>query len=68
VGGLFEGSEEEELSGVIVWDTPWCVDGWELTPSFIDKWKYMFKGCGEMIEATNKWRERRGKERIVVEL
>ncbi|VUC25739.1 unnamed protein product [Clonostachys rosea] len=60
-------SEQREL-GILVWSDPWRMEGYEVTPAFFRKWKFLFKGCQHIVESTNRWRERRGEEPLVVEL
>ncbi|KAF2030691.1 hypothetical protein EK21DRAFT_100352 [Setomelanomma holmii] len=57
VGRLFLGFGEEasaEAKGPFV-------------KSFVGKWGWALKGCDEVLEATNRWRELRGEERIVAQ-
>jgi hypothetical protein len=68
VGGLFLGFADDpgaEAKGAIVWDTPWNWEGWELSESFVGRWKWALEGCDEVLEATNRWRELRGEVRII---
>ena len=69
VGGLFEGfpASEVEQRGLIAWSPPWHVSGWELSEGFWRKWGWSLKGCGDALEATNRWREKRGEEPLVFE-
>jgi hypothetical protein len=67
-GGLYDGFDEVELRGILVWSDPWCVEGWEVTEGFARKWGFLLRGCGRMIEASNRWREGRGESRLVVEV
>ncbi|KAF2102263.1 hypothetical protein NA57DRAFT_64798 [Rhizodiscina lignyota] len=62
IGGLFEGfpHSDVERRGIIAWSPPWHVTGWEISEGFLRKWGWMFKGCEDILEATNKWREKRG--------
>lgn len=46
--------------GLIVWGEPWDVEGWELTPGFLRKWRWIVEGCEDVIVASNRWRARRG--------
>ncbi|MCJ1394840.1 hypothetical protein MMC18_007720 [Xylographa bjoerkii] len=64
VGGLFEGfpTSQTEQCGVIAWSPPWHISGWEVSEGFWRKWAWSFKGCGEVLEATNRWRKERGEE------
>jgi len=67
-GGLWEGFDYVEVRGMMIWGEPWNEDGWEVTQGFVDKWGWILKGCDEMIEISNRWREGRGEERLVVEV
>jgi hypothetical protein len=70
IGGLFEGfpHSECEKRGVIAWEPPWDISGWEVSEAFWRKWAWSFKGCWDVLEATNKWRRQRGEEPLVFEL
>ncbi|KAI0179972.1 hypothetical protein GGR52DRAFT_529258 [Hypoxylon sp. FL1284] len=57
-----------EITGIVVWDEPWRIDGWEYSEAFIKKWPFLVKGCQNMLESTNRWRAVRGEEPLVVEL
>ena len=63
MGGLFEGFNDIELNGMLVWGEPWSETGWEVTEGFAKKWGFLLKGC----DATNKYRAARGEDRLVVE-
>lgn len=67
-GGLYEGFDEIEIRGILVWGDPWRADGWEVTEGFVRKWGFILKGCGSLIDATNRWRMARGEERLVFEV
>ncbi|KAI1110662.1 hypothetical protein F5Y14DRAFT_346827 [Nemania sp. NC0429] len=68
VGGLFEGFDNIEMKGLLVWGEPWSETGWEVTQGFATKWGFLLKGCDALIEATNKYRAARGEDRLVVEI
>jgi hypothetical protein len=69
VGSLFEDTGDNETArGVVLWETPWHWGGWELSEAFVMKWAWALKGCEELLQATNKWREKRGEDRIVIKL
>ncbi|KAF2967391.1 hypothetical protein GQX73_g6180 [Xylaria multiplex] len=68
MGGLFEGYNDIELNGLLVWGEPWTETGWEVTPGFAKKWGFLLKGCDALINATNKYRAARGEERLVIEV
>jgi hypothetical protein len=68
LGGLFYGSSEPEHHGVRVWSDPWDASAWELTEGFIRKWGFLLKGCQELLDATNRWRQMRQEEPLVLEI
>jgi hypothetical protein len=61
-------ADGEAFAGLVVWRDPWCADGWEMSEGFVRKWAGLLTGCWELLAATNRWRERRGEEPLVVEL
>jgi hypothetical protein len=63
-----QGRDAVDLKGVVVWNDPWCVSGWEMTEGFLKKWGFLVKDCWEIMAATNKWREKRGDEPLVFDL
>jgi hypothetical protein len=69
-GGLWDGFPDSEcqLRGIVAWSTPWHVSGWEISEGFFRKWGWVLKGCGDVLEATNRWRALRGEDPLVVEL
>ncbi|KAJ4299745.1 hypothetical protein N0V90_004991 [Kalmusia sp. IMI 367209] len=67
-GGLYEGFDECETRGLLVWGDPWLVESWEISPGFAAKWGMLLRGCGEMMVYTNRWREARGEEPIALEI
>lgn len=69
VGGLFEGIDDDsEASGVMLWETPWTWQGWELTEGFIERWGWMLQGCKEVLDETNRRRQERDEDRITMTL
>jgi hypothetical protein len=66
--GLYDGFDEVELRGMLVWSDPWRCDGWEVTEGFARKWGFVLKGCDGLMEATNRYRAARGEDRMVVEV
>ncbi|CAK7200945.1 hypothetical protein SEUCBS139899_003645 [Sporothrix eucalyptigena] len=67
LGGLYEGFNDVERRGMIVWSDPWRPEGWEVTAGFARKWGFLLRGCGELLAATDRWRAERGEEPLVVE-
>ncbi|KAH8648984.1 hypothetical protein BGZ60DRAFT_422771 [Tricladium varicosporioides] len=68
VGGLYEGFDEVECKGIMVWGEPWSPTGWEATEGFVRKWGWILRGCHEAVQATNYWRSKRGEEKLVIEV
>ncbi len=68
VGGLYEGFDEVETRGIFAWSDPWLADGWEVSEGFARKWGFLLRGCTELMEATNRWRDIRGEDRLVFEV
>lgn len=67
-GGLWEGFNDVEMRGLFIWGEPWSEEGWEVTEGFVKKWGWTLKGCTQLIQASNRWREARGEESLVVEV
>lgn len=67
IGGLFEGFPQSEIKkrGVIAWSPPWHYDGWELSEGFWRTWGWTMHGCDDILQATNKWRQKRGEPPLV---
>ncbi|KAM5368096.1 hypothetical protein ACJZ2D_009700 [Fusarium nematophilum] len=53
---------------LIVWGASSDPGAWEANPAFLRKWGFLLRGCPEMMEGTNYWREKRGEKRLVVEV
>ena len=54
--------------GFLVWGEPWRTSSWEMSEGYVEKWGWMLKGCHELLRSTNRYREQRGEDRLVVEL
>jgi hypothetical protein len=67
-GGLFEGYDDTRQKGLLVWGEPWQTGSWEISDGFAQRWGWLLKGCREMVDATNRWRESRGEERLIIEI
>ncbi|KAF2014683.1 hypothetical protein BU24DRAFT_463450 [Aaosphaeria arxii CBS 175.79] len=55
--------EAEDLGkrpALMVWGEPWDIMGWEANLSFLKKWGWLIRGCPEILEGSNYWREKRG--------
>lgn len=66
--GLYEGFDDAERRGYLVWGDPWSADGWEVSEGFVRKWGFLLAGCVDVIESTNRWRDVRGEERLILEI
>ncbi|KAK1625748.1 hypothetical protein BDP81DRAFT_483586 [Colletotrichum phormii] len=53
-----------ERPHMIVWGESWDPRGWEVNVAFLKKWGWMVRGCPELLEGTNYWRERRGEKKL----
>ncbi|KAH6962729.1 hypothetical protein DER45DRAFT_624841 [Fusarium avenaceum] len=53
---------------LIVWGESWDSRAWEANPAFLRKWGFLLRGCSEIIEGTNHWREKRGEKGFVFEV
>lgn len=58
--GVCGGNPSVFGSGLIIWGDPWDISGWEVAEHFVVKWRWMFEGCDDVIQATNYWRAMRG--------
>jgi hypothetical protein len=65
---VYEGFADVERRGCLVWGEPWRVHGWEVSEGFVRKWGFLLGGCSDLLESTNRWREARGEDRLIVEL
>lgn len=61
---MVEVSSESDKASLIVWGEPWDPRGWEVSVAFLRKWGWLLKGCPELLEATNYWRQKRGDTRL----
>jgi len=68
IGGLYEGYMDTENKGFVAWSDPWSERGWEVSEGFVRKWGFLLEGCDEVMAATNRWRELRGEDRLIVEI
>ncbi|KAL2019776.1 hypothetical protein VTK56DRAFT_9220 [Thermocarpiscus australiensis] len=50
--------------GLIVWGESWDRWGWEASVPFLRKWGWLVRDCPEILEGTNRWRERRGERAL----
>lgn len=65
-GGLWSGYDDTEKKGLLVWGEPWMQGSWEVSEGFARKWGWLLRGCWDLLESTNRWREVRGETRLEV--
>lgn len=65
---LYEGFDDVERRGFLVWGEPWRSAGWEISEGFAKKWNFLLRGCTKVPESTNHWRQLRGEDRLVIEI
>lgn len=54
----------EQRPSLMVWGESWDAMAWEASPAFLRKWGWLLRGCPEIFEGTNYWRERRGERKL----
>ncbi|KAJ5753701.1 uncharacterized protein N7511_007854 [Penicillium nucicola] len=54
-----------DQTGLIVWRRPWQPAGWEVSETFLRKWRWVVEGCDGLFESTNYWRAMRGEDPLV---
>ncbi|KAF9874440.1 hypothetical protein CkaCkLH20_08003 [Colletotrichum karsti] len=57
-------SGDGERPRLIVWGDSWDPRGWEANVAFIKKWAWLIRGCHEILEGTNYWRQKRGEKKL----
>ncbi|KAK9240399.1 hypothetical protein V1525DRAFT_395870 [Lipomyces kononenkoae] len=62
--GLYQGLDDSERRGFLVWGDPWSGRGWEVSEGFVKKWGFLLKGCPDVIQSTNRWRELYDEDRL----
>lgn len=65
---LYEGFVDGEQRGCMVWGEPWTVNGWEVSDGFVRKWGFLLRDCSSLLASTNRWRESRGEDPLVIEV
>jgi hypothetical protein len=51
---------DQRESMLMVWGPPEDSQNWEVSDSFLRKWAWLLKDCGQVLVSTNYWRSRRG--------
>lgn len=53
--------------GLLVWGDSWMIESWEMTEGFVRKWGWLLdEGCDEIVRSTNRWREGRGEDALII--
>ncbi|KAH8205128.1 hypothetical protein TruAng_000693 [Truncatella angustata] len=67
IGGLYEGFPDDEVErrGIVAWSPPWDITGWEMSEGCLRKWGWLFGGLPGALEATNRWRVKRGEKPFI---
>ncbi|OHF00011.1 hypothetical protein CORC01_04657 [Colletotrichum orchidophilum] len=61
---LDDKKDSVERPQLIVWGESWDPRGWKVNAAFLRKWGWMVRGCPELLEGTNYWRQRRGEKKM----
>ncbi|KAH9898894.1 hypothetical protein F4778DRAFT_174719 [Xylariomycetidae sp. FL2044] len=67
-GGFRYGDDYLEQTDLVPRGNPWRIDGFEVSSGFARKWACLLEGCHKLIESTNRYREKRGDEPLVIEV
>ncbi|KAI8716844.1 hypothetical protein NCS52_00978900 [Fusarium sp. LHS14.1] len=51
-------------ASLVVWGEAWDAGAWEFSPEFFKRWGMLLRGCPEVLETTNHWRQKRGEMKI----
>lgn len=51
-------------AALLVWGESWDPTAWEFSAEFFAKWGVILRGCPEVLDATNFWRQKRGAGRL----
>ncbi|KAF4119984.1 protein of unknown function (DUF3425) [Geosmithia morbida] len=52
---------------LLVWGNPWDPRNWEVSEAFVKKWGMLLRGCDEILQSTNYWRQMRGEKKLAIE-
>ncbi|PYH97499.1 hypothetical protein BO71DRAFT_318323 [Aspergillus ellipticus CBS 707.79] len=50
---------------MLVWGEPTDPANWEVTEKFLRKWPWVIRGCPELLQSTNRWRQQRGEKMLI---
>jgi Domain of unknown function (DUF3425) len=67
IQSLYHSGSASSQGGLLVWGDSWLIESWEMTEGFVQKWGWLLdEGCEEIVRSTNRWREGRGEDVLVV--
>ncbi|OBT85703.1 hypothetical protein VE02_05943 [Pseudogymnoascus sp. 03VT05] len=49
-------------NGLVIWGEPHCPENWEVSPGFLQKWRWTLEGCQDVLDSSNRWRLLRDEE------
>ncbi|OBR06832.1 Aryl-alcohol dehydrogenase [Colletotrichum higginsianum IMI 349063] len=61
---VFSTDDDPDGPRLLVWGESWDPRGWEANVPFLKKWGWLVRGCPELLEGTNYWRQRRGEKKL----
>ncbi|KAK6225309.1 aldo keto reductase [Colletotrichum tabaci] len=61
---VFSTDDDADCPRLLVWGESWDPRGWEANVPFLKKWGWLVRGCPELLEGTNYWRQRRGEKKL----
>ncbi|KAH7182010.1 hypothetical protein DER46DRAFT_568590 [Fusarium sp. MPI-SDFR-AT-0072] len=61
-------SQDLDDAYLIVWGEAHDGSSWEVSVGFLRKWGWLLKGCPELVESTNRWRQQRGEAKLNIQV
>ncbi|KAM0552598.1 hypothetical protein ACHAPJ_007695 [Fusarium lateritium] len=61
-------SRDLDEAFLIVWGESHDARNWEVSVGFLKKWGWLLKGCSELVESTNRWRQQRGESKLDIQV
>jgi hypothetical protein len=52
--------------GIAIWGEAWDPAGWEVTDSFVRRWRWLLEGCDDLLRSSNMWRAKRGEKPLPI--
>lgn len=57
-----ENESTASRNGLVIWGEPHCPENWEVSPGFLQKWRWTLEGCQDVLDSSNRWRLLRDEE------